>query len=159
MFLEWFIAILMGAMLILGFYQVLARTVLGDSPSWIVEAIGIMFVYAMLVAAGLGVGKGIHIGVDILITMFPPMLQKAAKVLGRLCEMGFGAVLIYVGMQMVSSNLNNLTPVMRISNSYVYFGFVVGGVVFTGNSVRSLIAEWCMGPERGGETNVARIID
>jgi C4-dicarboxylate transporter DctQ subunit len=157
--LEWFVSLLMGTMLVLGFYQVLARTVLGDSPAWIVEAIGIMFIYAVLIAAGLGVKKGIHIGVDIFVGLLPSRPRTIVKGFGIVCEIVFGIVFSYVGLHMVLSNVSNLTPVMRVSNSYVYFGFVLGGVVFTVNSIISLCMLGKENSGSGGEINAGNIIN
>src|SRR5699024_5885657 len=100
-FFRGLVSILILLMVSLGFIQVFSRTFFGDSPTWLIEAIGTMFVWSMLIASGLGVKKGVHIGVDIVLAMFPQSIKKIVDKLSVVCMLVFGVSLFYVGCQMV----------------------------------------------------------
>lgn len=66
-FEEGLIAILMAAMTLLTFVQVVARYVFNYSFVWVMEVTGIMFAWLIFVGMSYGVRVGAHIGVDALV--------------------------------------------------------------------------------------------
>jgi C4-dicarboxylate transporter, DctQ subunit len=98
---ETLIVLLMAAMTLLAFGQVVARYVFNYSFVWALEIIGVMFAWLIFVGMSYGVRVGAHIGVDVLVKAVPP---RAARVLGciaaALC-IGYALVLAWGGLQYV----------------------------------------------------------
>jgi C4-dicarboxylate transporter DctQ subunit len=66
-FEEGLIALLMAAMTLITFVQVVARYVFNYSFVWVMEVTGIMFAWLIFVGMSYGVRVGAHIGVDALV--------------------------------------------------------------------------------------------
>jgi len=85
-FEEGLIVVLMAAMTLLTFVQVVARYVFNDSLVWAMEATGIMFAWLIFVGMSYGVRVGAHIGVDALVkSLGARAARNAASVAAALC--------------------------------------------------------------------------
>lgn len=91
---EGLIMLLMAAMTLLTFAQVVARYVFNYSFVWALEITGVMFAWLIFIGMSYGVRVGSHIGVDVLVKALGP---KAARVAGclaaALCVLYAGIVL------------------------------------------------------------------
>jgi C4-dicarboxylate transporter DctQ subunit len=76
---EWLIAILLAAMTVVTFVQVVARYVFNFSFTWALELTTILFAWMIFLGIPYGVRVGSHIGVDALVKSLGP---KPARVVG-----------------------------------------------------------------------------
>jgi C4-dicarboxylate transporter DctQ subunit len=70
------IAICLGLMTVITFANVVARYVFNDNILWALEMTVFLFAWLVLLGASYGVKKQIHIGVDVLLNVFPPYIRK-----------------------------------------------------------------------------------
>jgi C4-dicarboxylate transporter DctQ subunit len=91
---ETFIAIALGLMTLITFFNVVARYVFNDNILWALEVTVVLFAWLVLVGAAYGVKKTFHIGVDVVINILPPPLKKAAALLSVIACLAFALLLL-----------------------------------------------------------------
>lgn len=91
---ETLIAIILAAMTILTFSNVVARYVLNSNILWALEVTKILFAWLVLLGASYGVKKSVHIGVDILVKSVPPMVQRILNLLAVTACIAFCIILV-----------------------------------------------------------------
>lgn len=99
---EGFIALLLAAMTIVTFSQVVARYVFDSGATWALELTTYLFAWLVLFGMSYGVKTGLHLGVDAVARLFAPRIQKFLTLLVVLCCLIYAAVLFigaweYVG--------------------------------------------------------------
>lgn len=94
---EGLIAILLAAITIISFTQVVARY--GFNTGWggALELTRILFAWLILFGMSYGVKHGMHLGVDALIRSFPKPLFRAAAIFGALCCLFYAMMLLHAG--------------------------------------------------------------
>jgi len=91
------IALLMAAITLISFFQVVARYGFNSGWQGALEATRILFAWLILFGMAYGVKTGIHLGVDAIIRLFPKPLFKAAALFGALATFAYAVVLLYAG--------------------------------------------------------------
>lgn len=93
---EGLIALLLAAMTLLTFVQVVARYVFNYSFVWALELTGVLFAWLIFLGMSYGVRVGAHIGIDALVRMLG---RRTARVVGIVAATAciFYAVLVTIG--------------------------------------------------------------
>ena len=91
------IAILLAAITIISFTQVVARYGFNTGWNGALELTRILFAWLILFGMSYGVKQGMHLGVDALIRTLPRPLFRAAAILGALCCLLYAAMLLHAG--------------------------------------------------------------
>jgi len=91
---ESIIAILLGAMTLITFANVVARYVFNDNILWALEATVFLFAWLVLLGASYGVKKTMHIGVDVVLNIVPAKVAKGLTFLAWLACIAFAALLL-----------------------------------------------------------------
>lgn len=89
------IAILMAAMTIVSFTQVVARYGFNSGWTGALEFTRILFAWLILFGMAYGIKVGAHLGVDAVIRTFPKRWFKAAAIFGALCGILYAVILLY----------------------------------------------------------------
>ena len=137
-----FVAGLMMLITALTFYQIVLRYGFNMAPSWSEELVRFAFVWLTFLAAGMGVRERIHIGIDAVVNMLPPVLQKAASIAVALIIVGFGFFLLITGAEITESTHFQASPALGLPMSYVYAGIPFMGVLmicFGLNNIRLIV--------------------
>ncbi len=92
---ELVIALLLAAMTIVTFSQVIARYVFNSGWSSALELTTIMFAWLVLFGASYAMRIGAHLGVDVLIRLLPVPVFRAMAVFGALVCIVYAAILFY----------------------------------------------------------------
>ena len=94
---EWIMSLMLLAMTALAFMQVVRRYVFNTNFSWNLELTTVCFAIMIFVGISYGVRVGSHIGVDALVKLMPPPMQRATGILVVLL------CLVYVAFIMVGA--------------------------------------------------------
>jgi len=94
-FEEGVLAILLAAMTIVSFTQVVARYGFNSGWTGALEFTRILFAWLILFGMSYGVKIGSHLGVDAVIRLFPARLFRAAAVFGALCGVVYALTLLW----------------------------------------------------------------
>lgn len=101
--IEYFlVAVMIAIMAIVNFLQVIFRYVIQGSLPWSEELLRFLFVWTTFLGAGIGVRKGAHLGLTILVNSLPPRFQKIVVYLNYLICIAFSGVIGYLGLSVVS---------------------------------------------------------
>ena len=111
------------------FLGVFSRYVLVRTFTWYDEIARLLFVWIVFLGAAVGVKRGVHFRLHLLVDRFPPALQRVTVVFGILVVMGFGWILIQQGWKLVELGQFQQTAVMGLSKQYIYLAVPVGGVL------------------------------
>lgn len=119
---EYICGILLGIMLIVILVQILFRGYLNFSLSWTEELARYIMIWFTYIGAIVCLWQGSHITIDVLIRRLSPKWQKYTRLTSNLLILFFLLVLFREGQKLVIEPMiiNQLTPGLRISKSYLY---------------------------------------
>ncbi|HZK86293.1 MAG TPA: TRAP transporter small permease [Desulfosporosinus sp.] len=127
--LEYTIAGLFTVFVVITFAQVIARYVFNAPFTWSEELARYLFVWTVMLAGGLGIQRGVHIGVDLLTEKLPARFQGAIVVINHLLMVVFLLFLSIKGFSMAMINLATPSPAMQVSLGWAYFSIPIGALV------------------------------
>lgn len=126
---EWVCLILMAALAVDLMLGVFSRYVLASTFTWYDEVARACFVWVVFLGAAVGVKRGAHFRLHLLVDRFPPSLQRAVGVFGRLVVVAFSIALIQQGWAFVELGRAQQTPVLGLSKAWIYSAMPVGGTL------------------------------
>jgi TRAP-type C4-dicarboxylate transport system permease small subunit len=117
-----------------------------DLPSvrffWVEEIGEYALAWLTFIGAALGIRRGTHFAVAIVVDRFPPGLRRA--VLAGHCVLlaGFGALVAIFGWQVSELNSQSFSPALGLNLRWLYLSSVVGGVLLVVYSLATLGDVW-----------------
>ena len=132
--INWFLALLMAAMVVIIAAQVWYRFVLNDPLSWSEEAGRYLFVWISFVGAAAGVRYQVHLGIDLLNKILPAAYYRYAVIVVNLLIQIFLVLIIYWGFKILDIIQFQQSPSMNISMRYPYMAVPVGAILMLINS-------------------------
>ena len=126
---EWICLALMVILSVDLMLGVFSRYVLASTFTWYDEIARACFVWVVFLGAAVGVKRGAHFRLHLLVDRLSPRLQRIAAVLGVLMVMAFSLVLIRQGWVFAELGSVQQTPVMGISKGWIYAAMPVGGAL------------------------------
>jgi len=148
-FIKYFLVLIVAAVSILGFYQVVTRYVFNNASTWSEELIRFLFIWASCIGAGMGVKENIHIGIDVVVNLFPKKPQMVLRIFVLCVLCAFGAFLIKYGLVLTTKTARQISPALRISMAYVYSAIPTLGVFTAFYCIREILSV-IQGVARGG---------
>lgn len=110
-------------------WQVFARYVLNDSPSW-TEPFAILFMTTTaMLGAALGVRTNRHFGFFILVESSPPAIKRALHIFARVVAAGLGLMLAGWGGEMTIDSWDYAMPGAPLRQGMAYLPVCLGGVL------------------------------
>lgn len=108
---------------------VFSRYVLFRTFTWYDEIARLCFVWLVFLGAAVGVKRGAHFGLHLVVDLLPARLQRGARLLTPLVVIAFSLVLVVQGWEFLQFGRFQSLPVMGISKAWVYAAVPVGGVL------------------------------
>jgi TRAP-type C4-dicarboxylate transport system permease small subunit len=118
--------ILLCAMIVLILLQILGRYVFNYSISWSEEAAIFVQVWLVMLGTGIAMRNRNHVGIDILITRCPPMVQRLAKTASFLLGAWFLLVVITGSFSLIAVGLIVKSTALQIPLAIPYAALPVG---------------------------------
>jgi TRAP-type C4-dicarboxylate transport system permease small subunit len=110
-------------------WQVFARYVLNDSPSW-TEPVALLFMSTtMMLGAALGVRANRHFGFFIFVESTRPALRRALQILARLVAAAIGIMLLGWGAEMMIDAWDYSMAGAPLPQGMVYLPLCAGGAL------------------------------
>lgn len=88
---------------------------------WSVDLSQLMFIWISMIGADVVLKKKSHMGVDLVVRMFPKAAQKALELLSYILCSGFLGFVIYWGTKLSISNYARKYATLKISYSFATF--------------------------------------
>ena len=111
------------------FLGVFSRYVLHSTFTWYDEIARACFVWVVFLGAAVGVKRGAHFGLHMLVDMLPRYARRLAGFVTPVVIMAFSAVLVVQGLAFMEFGRFQQLPVMGISKAWIYAAMPVGGVL------------------------------
>jgi C4-dicarboxylate transporter, DctQ subunit len=128
---EWLIALLLAAMTLLTFTQVVLRYVFNSGFTWSLQLTSVMFAGMIFIGISYGVRVGAHIGVDAVVKMLPPKPRRFASIVAVLCCLLYAGMVIYgsmiyvMKMKSAGIEMDDLPIQIWIARSILPVGFLL----------------------------------
>jgi TRAP-type C4-dicarboxylate transport system permease small subunit len=136
------LALLLGALTVCVFLQVLVRFVFRYPLPWTEEVARLAFVYAIFVGATLAVRAQDHIAVDFMLALLPPGPRRAVRMLGTALVGVFLAYMTWQGIEFVRVTGIQMTPVLQIPFRYLYAIIPLSGALMLLYLALGALDEW-----------------
>jgi TRAP-type transport system small permease protein len=140
--LEWAIAALMVALVVVVFAQVALRYLTYQPLAWTEEIARYVFIWLSLLGAALGGWRGSHFAVDVLPRLLPPGGERALRSLLRLVEAAFYGLLAWAGLRIVQVVHLQQSASTDLRMSLPYAAIPLGSAVLCLVSLAQAVAAW-----------------
>jgi TRAP-type transport system small permease protein len=144
---EWLCLVLMAALALDLMLGVFSRYVLFSTFTWYDEIARACFVWLVFLGAAVGVKRGSHFGLHLLVDKLPERARYLAAFITPLVIITFSCVLVVQGLAFLEFGRFQQLPVMGISKVWIYAAMPVGGALMILYSLQSL---WRMVRSEGG---------
>ena len=135
--IKYILVALMVILSFLGVFQVVSRLA-GVVPSWTEEAIRFLFIWASCVGAAIGIKEHIHIGIDVIVNLFPFIVRKIIAVIVQVLLLVFDVFIVRYGFLLVTKTMTQPSPAL-LPMGYVYLAIPVMGILGLYYSVLEII--------------------
>lgn len=98
---EGVVTLMLAAMTLLTFVQVVLRYAFNTGFGWALELTGVFFAVMIFIGISYGVRVGAHIGVDALVKAFGKSTQRAVAIVATLVCIAYAAIFAFGGYQYV----------------------------------------------------------
>ncbi len=128
---EWIVAVMLAAMTVLTFVQVVLRYVFNSGFTWALELTTLFFAVMIFIGISYGVRVGAHIGIDALVTKLSRGPRRALSIVAvLLCLLYAGIVLVgsyeYVSKMMtVGIDMQDLPIPVWLARSILPLGYAL----------------------------------
>jgi TRAP-type C4-dicarboxylate transport system permease small subunit len=117
-----------------------------DLPSvrffWVEEIGEYALAWLTFIGAAIGIRRGTHFAVHIVVDRFPPALRRAVFAGHYVVLAGFGALVAVFGWQVSELNSQSYSPALDLNLRWLYLSSVVGGVLIVAYSLATLGDVW-----------------
>ena len=135
---EWLCLILMVVLAFDLMLGVFSRYVLFSTFTWYDEIARACFVWVVFLGAAVGVKRGAHFGLHLVIDMLSERARRLAAFVTPLVIIAFSSVLVVQGLEFMEFGRFQQLPVMGISKDWIYAAMPVGGLLMIVYSLRNL---------------------
>ena len=138
-FTEYLLCLMVAAMVIIVFAQVIFRFVLHASLPWSEEASRYIMVWISMLGASIGIRRKGHIGIEAMVMLLSARLKKAMSVATTLLACGFFIGMIFYGIRICGVVAAQESPAMEISMAIPYASIIAGGALMLLYSLEELL--------------------
>ncbi len=135
---EWACGLLMAAITLVVFLQVISRYVLAYPLDWPEELARILFVWVALLGAVLALRRAAHFSIEAVTKLLPAPARRAVSGLLHLGLLSFLILVAYLGLEAALRVRDQLSAAMEISMSYGYASVPVSFALMAWETARAL---------------------
>ena len=135
---EWLCLVLMAVLVIDLMLGVFSRYVLFSTFTWYDEIARACFVWVVFLGGAVGVKRGAHFGLHLLIDRLPERARHVATLITPAVIIAFSGALVVQGLEFLEFGRFQQLPVMGISKAWVYAAMPVGGLLMILYSLQNL---------------------
>lgn len=105
--------------------QVIFRYVIAAPLPWSEELARYCFVWIVFLGGAVGLSRGIHLGVDLLVNKLPKRKRSGMAALTSFLIAGFAIVVIYASFPVINMNMLQRSPALGVQMSYIYIAIPI----------------------------------
>jgi TRAP-type transport system small permease protein len=134
--------LMVSAMTLVVFLQVVFRYALGRPLVWSEEMARYLFVWLSILGAALGVQKGGHFGLDLIQRTMPERGKQYLKILVHFLMGVVVVVILFQGITLVQMTWLQESPAMSISMAWAYASLPVGAGLMIVHLLAALLKDF-----------------
>jgi TRAP-type C4-dicarboxylate transport system permease small subunit len=142
--------------LIIG-WQVFARYVLNNSPSWSEPLSLQLMSWFILLGAAVGVRESVHLGLDFVRHAMTPAIQRLMDLTSLALITLFGLAMSYYGILLAQGTWTATVPVLGWPGGVDFFPLIVGGIMIAIFALERFI-DTLVGVETVAEHNITEVV-
>ncbi len=119
------------AMTLIVGWQVFGRYILNDSPSWSEPLSLYLMSWFIMLGAAVGVRESVHLGLDIVRYVMPPVIQKTMDLVSLGLIVLFGIGMAYYSTLLAIGTWSATIPVLGWPGGTDFFPMIVGGAMIS----------------------------
>lgn len=131
----------LAAMTIVIIHQVFSRQFLSHIPPWSEELSRVLFVWVAFLGIAYGFKDKLHIGVGVVVNMFPKNLQKVCDLIAKILVIGLGVLMLYYGWHFTVLMGESTLAGLRLPSSVLYAVIPITGLYLIINGIELLFVE------------------
>jgi len=109
---------------------------------WVEEIGEYALAWMTFIGAAIGIQRGTHFAVHLLIDRFPPGARRWIFAIHYLAIAAFGLIVAVFGWQVAELNSQSSSPALNVNLRWIYLSAVVGGVLICAYSLAALRDAW-----------------
>lgn len=118
-------------MIIVTLAQVIFRYVIAAPLPWSEELARYCFVWIVFLGGAVGLSRGIHLGVDLLVNAMPAPFRRGLDALTSALIAAFAAIVIYASLPVLNMNMFQRSPALGVQMTYIYMAIPISmGLIF-----------------------------
>ncbi len=136
---SWFLIGILGLMTVALFISVLTRYLLSKSIPWSDPVARYGQTWIMLLGSSLALRKGLHIGIDNFINMFPIKIRQIILHINALLIFVFACLMTIQGFKLINIASDQTIPEMGIPMAWIYYMIPVAGFLLMLTSIEIVL--------------------
>lgn len=117
---EYFTATFFLFMVILVFFQIISRAILGTSYAWTGELSRYLMIWITFLGASFAFQYGAHISIDIVVKKLSRTISNIVLIITTLIIAAFLAILFFEGLNLMELGQTQKASALQVPMSYVY---------------------------------------
>jgi TRAP-type C4-dicarboxylate transport system permease small subunit len=123
---EWLLAAIFAAMLLIGLLQIFHRFALNSSLSWSEEAQIFGHIWVVFLGIPVAYRRGAHLYIETFREKLPPRIGAGFDLLIELTWLAFAVAMMVLGYRVAEVAALQESPGLEVPMSYPYYGMVAG---------------------------------
>ena len=119
--------------------QVVARFLFDFSVFLINALTGFLFIWFLLLGAGLAVKKGMHVAFELLIAKLALRLKQPMEILAHILTFGFFGLILWASLEAVPLSLGTVVPSLGVSMFWAIVAIPIGFVLMIYHQANSIL--------------------
>jgi TRAP-type C4-dicarboxylate transport system permease small subunit len=119
--------------------NVILRYVFDTGIVWVEEVATGCFIWTVFIGSAAAYKYRKHIGIDMLLKLFPPKAQKIISILIDLLTASISLYIVYLSTVFIKASSEKTTPVLGISSSYLSSALFVGFLLIAFYALRFVV--------------------
>jgi TRAP-type C4-dicarboxylate transport system permease small subunit len=128
-------------MVIAVFLQVVFRFIFDNPLGWTEESARFLLVWITFLGAAYAMASGSHVGVDVVVNLFPERLKKVVAFIAWLASLAFFIIVTRQGFQLANLTMGQTSPALGIPMGYIYYVIPVSGLILIVNATVKLLED------------------
>ena len=112
-------------MVVVTLAQVIFRYIISAPLPWSEELARYCFVWIVFLGGAVGLSRGIHLGVDLIVNMLPEKARRGLDALTTALIAVFAGTVIYASYPVINMNMFQRSPALGVQMSWIYMAIPV----------------------------------
>jgi len=142
-FFEYVLVFLMGFSVLNVLWQVITRFLLNHPSSYTEEIARFLLIWIGLLGAAYGIGKNIHLAIDVLKQKLPEAKRRIMDILINSFVFLFALTVMIIGgiyLVLLTFDLHQISAALQLELGYVYLAVPLSGILMAFYSLLNIVA-------------------